>query len=93
MSVVFAAGAGFTGYRLFLASATSSTSFYSFFQAGDDPDYGPLDAQLSLDLGREGGDFLRIARILKAVKCASVGNRAHQCCKLQRSLRDLFAQS
>jgi hypothetical protein len=44
--------------------------------------------KFSLDLRREGGDFLCIARILKAVECASVGNRSHQSCNLQRGLGD-----
>ena len=67
MSVVFAAGAGLTGYRLFLASATCSTSLHRSPQTADDSGNRRLHAQLSLDLGSEGGDFLGIARILKAV--------------------------
>jgi hypothetical protein len=53
MCVVFAAGAGLTGYRLFLASGTCSTAFHRCPEARDDPEYGHLNAQLSLELGLE----------------------------------------
>src|SRR5215831_10307303 len=93
MRAVLAAGAGFTGYRLCLASGTRSTPLHRFAEAGDDPGNGLLNAQLSLDLGRQRGYLLCIARILKAVKSASVGDRAHERCKLQRGLADLFAKA
>src|SRR5262249_44875648 len=93
MRPVFAAGAGFTGYRLCLASGPRSTPLYRFAEAGDDPGNGQLNVQLSLDLGCQRGYLLCIARILKAVKSASVGDRAHERCKLQRGLADLFAEA